>query len=135
MNHQLTTEDRRKGAEVVNRRRMAAKVEEARAVEIVRRLVSESEDVAPAALSAALRLIEKVESAAADMEIDDPLSLQRMANAAEIIHRVSRLASGQSTSNTAHAVLTDEERRERMARIRGDVNVGTPVPDPPRSDA
>lgn len=98
--------------------RRQAIIERAARAQVVDRVVSETEDLAPAALAASLALIEKVQNASAELEIEDPLGLQRMANAAEIVHRISRLASGQSTANVAHAQLTDEERKERMAHLR-----------------
>jgi hypothetical protein len=98
--------------------RQAAAMERYRRTEVVDRVVSETEDLAPAALSAALAFVARLEEALPGLDIDDMLSAQRAANTAEIIHRISRLASGQSTANVAHAQLTDEERKERMAHLR-----------------
>ena len=86
--------------------------------QVVDRVVSETEDLAPAALSAALAFVAKLEEALPGLDIDDMLSAQRAANTAEIIHRISRLASDQSTANVAHATLSDDERRDRMAHLR-----------------
>lgn len=91
--------------------------------------------MAPAALAASLALIEKVQNASAELEIEDPLGLQRMANAAEIVHRISRLASGQSTANVAHAQLSDEERRERMAQLRAIAEANAAQRDAAQHDA
>lgn len=98
--------------------RQAAAMERYRRADVVSRVVSETEDLAPAALETALALIAKVAEGLPGIEIDDPLAAQRLANTAEIVHRISRLASGQSTANVAHAQLSDEERRERMAQLR-----------------
>lgn len=120
----LTPEDGRKGAAATNARRNERKAELARRSEIVWRIVDETEDLSPAALAASLTLIERL---SVDPDAD-PLAVLRLANAAEIVHRISRLASNQSTSNSAtQRVLSDEERRELMARMRGQV-AGTSVP-------
>jgi hypothetical protein len=84
------------------------------------RVVDETEDLAPATLRAVMALVERAEQAAELMDVDDPLDLQRVAQSAEILHRISRLASNQSTSNVAsQKVMTDDERRELLARLRG----------------
>jgi type II secretory pathway predicted ATPase ExeA len=84
--------------------------------EVVWRIVDETEDLGPAALAAALTLIERL----AEDPDADPLAVLRLANAAETVHRISRLASNQSTSNVAsQKVMSDDERRELLARLRG----------------
>lgn len=114
----LTHEDRIKGGITSAEKRRSEIVRRAARAQVVDRVVSETEDLAPSALRAALSLIEKAEAAAEGMDVENPLDLQRVANAAEIIHRISRLAGGQSTSNVAHANLSDDDRRELMARLR-----------------
>lgn len=86
------------------------------ASETAYRLVTELEDVHPAALSATLSLLRKIEDGTADLDVETWLDAQRAANTAEIAHRISRLASGQSTSNVAHAGDTD--RAARIAELR-----------------
>jgi hypothetical protein len=80
-------------------------------------IVTELDDVAPAALEATLVFISRAANAVEDVEITSALDLHRVAGAAEILHRISRLASGQSTSNVAHA-NTDDERAARIAELR-----------------
>lgn len=120
--HRLTAEDGRKGALAKNERVKEQKAELARRAEVVWRVVDETTDLSPAALNAALTLIERL---SADPDAD-PLAVLRLANAAEVVHRISRLASGQSTANVAHASMTDEERRERMARLAGMAGAAQP---------
>jgi len=53
------------------------------------------------------------------LQVNTPLDAHRLASTAEILHRIGRLASGQSTSNVAHAqAMSEEERRERMAYLQ-----------------
>lgn len=85
----------------------------------IRRVVSETGDLAPAALEAVLDLVVQVRDGLERFVVDSPLDAMRMANAAETLYRIARLASGQSTSNVAHGkALSDEERAERLAYLR-----------------
>ena len=118
MPYQFTNDDAHKGAQRSVEVRREAAARRGQASEVVYRVVTELDDLAPAALSAALAIIHKLEDALPDLEVDDMLSAQRAANTAEIIHRISRLASGQSTANVAHAAMTDDERHARMAQLR-----------------
>lgn len=93
----------------VDRRRLAS--------EVAYRMVTELDDVAPAALSAAFRAMTRAEDEIDNVEVDGTLDVKRLAETAEILHRISRLASGQSTANVAHASLSDDERRERMRQL------------------
>lgn len=79
-------------------------------------MVTELDDVHPAALNAALVAIQRAEQGIGEVPVETTLDVQRLANTAEIIHRISRLASGQSTSNVAHA--GDQDRAERLAALR-----------------
>lgn len=93
-------------------------------------IVTELDDVAPSALEATLVFISRAAEAVEEVEIASALDLHRVAGAAEILHRISRLASGQSTSNVAHA--GDTERAERIAELRARLaqheQTGTDVP-------
>lgn len=104
----------RKATEV----RQARWAHERLASEVAYRIVTELDDVAPAALDAALRGLARGGEALETVPIETPLDAKRVMEAAEIAHRISRLASGQSTANVAHAALSDEERKERMAQLR-----------------
>jgi len=87
--------------------------------EVVRRVVDETRDLAPAALETVLELVVQVRDGMANIEVNNPLDATRMANTAEVLYRIARLASGQSTANVAHAKsLSDEERAERIAYLR-----------------
>ena len=114
---EFTQEDSLKGTARAVIARRKAQAERMRKAEIVHRAVTEYDDIAPAALATALALIERVEAEIAVIPVDDALALQRIAQSAEIVHRISRLASGQSTSNVAHAQLSSEERAQRMAEL------------------
>ena len=95
--------------------------------EVVYRIVTELDDVHPAALDGALRAITRTADAIDGMEVTDVLDAKRLAETAEILHRISRLASGQSTSNVAHAQLSAEERAQRMAELDA-LRQGPPAP-------
>lgn len=112
----LTHEDRLKGAQRALEVRQERILERARRTQLVDRVVSETEDLAPAALDAALRLVERLGRDGAELEIETTLDAQRLANVAEIVHRISRLASGQSTANVAHA--SSEDRAARIAELK-----------------
>ena len=86
--------------------------------ETVYRVVAEVEDVAPAALETALNAMLRADETMDTVPVDTMLDVKRLAETAEILHRISRLASGQSTANVAHAAMTDDERRDRMAQLR-----------------
>ena len=91
-------------------------------------VVDEVGDLSPAALATALEVVTRVAQSLDDgLPIDNWLDAKRASEVAETVHRIARLAAGQSTANVAHATvqLTDEERRERMAQLRAMV-VGTP---------
>jgi uncharacterized protein YheU (UPF0270 family) len=113
----LTPEAAKRAQERSLEVRKANTLERMRRSEVVHRVVSETADLAPAALDAALRLVERLGTDGAELEIETTLDAQRLANVAEIVHRISRLASGQSTANVAHAT-TDDERRARLAELR-----------------
>ena len=122
----------RKATEV----RQARWARERRASEVAYRIVTELDDVAPAALDAALRGLARGGAALDEVPIETPLDAKRVMEAAEIAHRISRLASGQSTANVAHAQLSDEERRERMAQLRAIAEANAAARDaaPPDDD-
>lgn len=83
------------------------------------RIITELDDIAPAALETTLRGLRRGLDALDEVPIDNALDAKRVLESAEIAHRISRLASGQSTSNVAHRdAMSDEERRERMAYLR-----------------
>jgi hypothetical protein len=118
--HSFTPEETRRGAEVSNAKQAAIRAERDRRSLVVWEIVSEVDDLAPATLAAALRIVEQVAASGAELPVESWLDAQRAANAAEIIHRISRLASNQSTSNVAsQKVMSDDERRELLARLRG----------------
>jgi hypothetical protein len=95
-------------------------------------VVDEVGDLSPAALSAALDVVTRVARSIEDgLPIENWLDAKRAAEVAETVHRIARLAAGQSTSNIAHAAaLTDEERAERMAYLR---SLADQVPAEPSS--
>lgn len=101
-------------------KRQAKWAAERRRTEVVHRIVTELDDIHPAALDGALRAMTRASDALETVPADDALDVKRIAETAEILHRISRLASGQSTSNVAHAQLSEEERAARLARLRGD---------------
>jgi hypothetical protein len=132
--HRLTPEDGRKGALAVAKLKNDRNLARRQKAEVVWRIVDETEDLGPAALAAALTLIERL----AEDPDADPLAVLRLANAAETVHRISRLASNQSTSNVAQQkVMTDDERRELLARLRGTAaaQADLPAPDVPPSQS
>ena len=126
----LTREDRIRGGHASQRVLATKRAEMSRRAEIAYRLVSEVEDVAPATLDAVLMLVTAARDA--DVTIESSLDLLRTAQTAEILHRISRLANGQSTANVAHATMTDEERRERMAQLRA-IQHDTATPPTPNT--
>lgn len=114
----LDDEARKRGREksLEVRRQKAADRREKAAV--VRRVVSETDDLAPAAFRTVLELISQVEEGVATLTPTNALDAHRLAATAEILHKIGRLASGQSTANVAHAqAMTEEERKERMAYL------------------
>lgn len=116
--YKFTSEDGRKGALARNAKAETIKRERRAKAEVVWRLVDEADDLAPAALAAALELVNKVSAGVALVDVDDALTLQRLATAAETVHRISRLASGQSTSNVLHGqTLTSDEYAARLAEL------------------
>jgi Mg2+ and Co2+ transporter CorA len=131
--YKLTPEDGRKGALAVNEQRRLATELRRRQLAVADAIVDEVSDLSPAALRAVLAITQRVEDELAAIEVSEALDLQRMANTAEILHRIHRLASGQSTSNNAHATLTDEERAARLAQLRA--MSGQREESPARSDA
>jgi hypothetical protein len=97
-----------------------AKVRAARArAAVVDRIVDgmDAEEIAPAAYRLVMSTMCKLEDELPDVPITSALDAVRIAQAMEIAHKIGRLASGQSTSNVAHATMSDEERRERMAQL------------------
>ena len=130
--HKLTPEDGRKGAHAVNALKRQRRTDLAKRVTVVDAIVSELDDVHPATLRACLSIAKALEDGGADIPIEDWLDAQRAANTAEILHRISRLANGQSTANVAHATMTDEERRERMAQLRA-IQHDTATPPTPNT--
>jgi len=87
---------------------------------MVYKLVSELDDLSPAALRTALTIVRELDRQGGELPIDNWLDAKRAADTAETVHRIHRLAAGQSTANVAHANLTDDERREYLARLRGE---------------
>ena len=114
----LTPESRARGIERSAQVRTERMMRRAAASDIAYRVVTELDDVAPAALQAALVAMQRAGEELPGVTVETPLDVKRVAETAEILHRISRLASGQSTANVAHAQLTDEERKERMAHLR-----------------
>lgn len=103
--------------------------------EVVRRVVDETRDLAPATLETVLELVVQVRDGMANLEVNDPLDAMRMANTAETLYRIARLASGQSTANVAHGkTLSDEERAERIAYLRARLGEISQI-EPGESDA
>ena len=104
-----------KASALAKRRRI---LERAERIQVVDRVVDELDDVSPAALEAALVGLVRGQAALADVPIDNALDAKRVLEAAEIAHRIARLASGQSTSNNLSVSLSAEERAEHMAYLR-----------------
>jgi len=125
----LTQADRLKGAKAGglarNKQRMAAV---AKATEIWA-VVDELGDVSPAALRVALGIIRQIELEGAQLPIEDWLDAQRATGIAVELHKLHRLASGQSTANVAHAAMSEEERKERMSYLRSLAGQTTQVAD------
>ena len=115
----LDAEARRRGQQKsLEVRRQKAADRKAKA-EVIRRVVSETDDLAPAAFRTVLTIVDQVEQGIFDIEVNNALDAHRLASTAEILHRIGRLATGQSTSNVAHAqAMSEEERRERMAYLQ-----------------
>lgn len=80
-------------------------------------LITELGDIAPAALEAAFFGLRRGTEAMEDVPIETTLDVKRLMESADLAHRIYRLASGQSTSNVAHAT-TDDERAERIRELR-----------------
>ena len=118
--HQFTPEERSRGGHAGTAALRRKREELDKRSLTVWQVVDETQDLSPAALSAAMDGIRAVAEGLSTVVPEDALDLQRIANATEILHRIHRLASGQSTSNNAHASLTDDERAARLARLRGD---------------
>jgi hypothetical protein len=102
-------------------------LERAERVQLVDRVVTEIDDVAPEGLETALVILRALKEAGGELPIEGWLDAQRAANVSEIVHRISRLASGQSTSNVAHAT-TDDERAARIAELRARLTQHDDVP-------
>ena len=119
-----------KASALAKRRRI---LERAERIQVVDRVVDELDDVSPAALEAALVGLTRGQAALADVPIDNALDAKRVLEAAEIAHRIARLASGQSTSNNLSVSLSAEERAEHMAYLRSRIGQTdtTPGSTPP----
>jgi hypothetical protein len=82
-----------------------------------------ADGIAPAAYDAALALVAKAMEALPTIPIETSLDLVRVAQTADLVYRIGRLASGLSTSNVAHASLTPEDRDERRARLLAQLGI------------
>lgn len=87
-----------------------------------------AEEIAPASYTVALELIAHAADALPGIKVETALDLHRVAQTAEIIFKIARLASGESTQNVAHAHLTDDERRDRMRQLAAMGSDTTPPP-------
>jgi hypothetical protein len=121
-----TTETRRKGSQALVAKRDIARKRTYAVDQIVAGM--DAEDIAPAAYRLVMRTMVKLEDELPDVPITSALDAVRIAQAMEIAHKIGRLASGQSTSNVAHATMSDEERRERMAQLGRMAQGDTPPP-------
>jgi hypothetical protein len=117
----FTTDAARRAAQrsaEIRRERAATRVAYAETLDLIVKEYGDRGRIGPLMFAAAAKLVE----AAIAGEIPEPetaLERLRLAETARICHAIGRLEADESTANIAHAtVLTDEERRERMARIR-----------------
>ena len=73
--------------------------------------------VGPVTLAAAFKLA--IICATGEVPVPkDALERKRLAETAEILHRIARLELGESTSNIAHATASNEERTEQLAQLQ-----------------
>ncbi len=115
----LDDEARRRGQQKSLEVRRRKALERQLKSEVVRRVVDETRDLAPAALETVLELVVQVRDGLDKLPVNNTLDAHRLANTAEVLYKIARLASGQSTANVAHAKsLSDEERAERIAYLR-----------------
>lgn len=135
MAHTLTSEDSRKGAQVVNANLHQARLqtyERGRLLDQVTQSI-ETGDIGTAAYQTALDVIQAVQDrAATGLPLDESIDIYRAAQVAETIFKIHRLATGQSTSNAAHATVDPVELQARLAALQpaptGDTP-GTGTPD------
>lgn len=114
--YQLTREQALKGNRNHTAARQQRNAERAQRRDFVDRVTEavEEGEIGQAALRTALEWTNKLETAD-DIAVETTLDAVRAAAVVETLHKVHRLASGQSTANVAHATLTDEERATRVA--------------------
>ena len=119
--HEFTREETLRGARAGAVERTRGAAERRKHVYEVYRLIDDAdrEGISTMSLAAALVLIENALAEAGSVPVETTLDVLRLMNAAETAYRISRLASDQSTSNVAHNVMTPEERRARLAELRG----------------
>ena len=119
-NSEQAREAGRKSAEVRAAKRAELNARRAQ----VERITSELDrtQIGPATLAAALTLAQA--AIAGDIPIPrDALERKRLAETAEILHRIGRLEMGESTANVEHAALSDVERASRLAALRSQLGV------------
>lgn len=120
MAHTFTPDETRKGAEKSNALQRQNRAQMRERSLAIHEIVSEAQDLSPESLAGALTVARLIREGSDALPMESWLDAQRAANVAEILHRVHRLASGQSTTNVAHAgPMTDDERRARIAELQG----------------
>lgn len=113
----FTAEESRKGAAASNAVQAQKRAETDARLLVAHEIVDEMTDLSPAMLRGALHLARLLDAGASDLPLDSWLDAQRASTVMETMHRIHRLASGQSTSNVAHANLSPEERAARTAQL------------------
>lgn len=115
-NHRLTSEERSRGGvaarQSVRKRILEAAEKRARVDALIEGL--EAEKIPQTAYGAALQLMNDIIDG--DLPpIETNLDLSRRAEAVSVLFKVARLASGESTSNTATITVTDEDAQAAQA--------------------
>lgn len=125
--HQLTVEDARRGALAAQDARRARIAVKAERHDAINRLLDglETEQIGPAAALSAFELMTLI----LDTELPAPassLDVVRYAQAAEVLFKTYRLATGQSTSNAASLSVDVSDlaarKQELIARMTGTVD-------------
>ncbi len=119
--HTLTSEDSRRGAEASNLVQAEQRHELHKAAHQTYQLVTalETGEIGHTAYKTALHVIEAIATRAeSGLPLDESIDIYRAAQVAETIFKIHRLATNQSTANTAHATIDEAAVEARMVEAR-----------------
>lgn len=74
--------------------------------------------IGQAALEATLRMLARLDDAIPNIPVEDSLDADRLARALSEVFKVHRLATGQSTSNAAHATVSADDVASKLAELQ-----------------